>query len=232
MRSLHLTLSGTGTTVQFRVPKSDPSQTAKPPMSSDKRWRTVAAESKAGGSATLTAEQDVTTRYVLVYLDLAAEGGDGLPRPGIYEVEVVKLIEGEAEGDSVTDATLLRAPRCRRSGCIHDPRHPAPGSPVDDRHPHYAESRRRGGRSARCLYVRVCKAGSYRGDAQVTTWLHRVVVNAVPRSAAHHEVDARTRPLPENLDRWSRLGTTLIKGSGGNRGATRRGGCGAGRLEP
>jgi putative peptidoglycan lipid II flippase len=88
VRSLHLTLSGTGTTVQFRVPKSDPSQTAKPPMSSDKRWRTVAAESKAGGSATLTAEQDVTTRYVLVYLTSLPKEGTGY-RGGIYEVEVV-----------------------------------------------------------------------------------------------------------------------------------------------
>jgi putative peptidoglycan lipid II flippase len=88
VRSLHLTLSGTGTTVQFRVPKSDPSQTAKPPMSSDTRWRTVAAESRAGGSATLTAEQDVTTRYVLVYLTSLPKEGTGY-RGGIYEVEVV-----------------------------------------------------------------------------------------------------------------------------------------------
>jgi putative peptidoglycan lipid II flippase len=88
VRSLHLILSGTGTTVQFRVPKSDPSQTAKPPMSSDKRWRTVAAESRAGGSATLTAEQDVTTRYVLVYLTSLPKEGTGY-RGGIYEVEVL-----------------------------------------------------------------------------------------------------------------------------------------------
>jgi putative peptidoglycan lipid II flippase len=88
VRSIHLTLSGNGTTVQFRVPKSDPSQTAKPPMSSDRRWRTVAAESQAGGSATLTAEQDVTTRYVLVYLTSLPKEGTGY-RGGIYEVEVL-----------------------------------------------------------------------------------------------------------------------------------------------
>jgi putative peptidoglycan lipid II flippase len=88
VHSLRLTLSGTGTTVQFRVPKSDPSQTAKPPMSSDRLWRTVAAESKAGGSATLTAEQDVTTRYVLVYLTSLPKEGTGY-RGGIYEVEVL-----------------------------------------------------------------------------------------------------------------------------------------------
>jgi putative peptidoglycan lipid II flippase len=48
----------------------------------------VAAESKAGGSATLTAEQDVTTRYVLVYLTSLPKEGTGY-RGGIYEVEVV-----------------------------------------------------------------------------------------------------------------------------------------------
>ncbi len=88
VRSVHLTLSGVGTTVQFRVPKSDPSQTSKPPMSSDKQWRTVAAESKAGGSATLTTEQEVTTRYVLVYLTTLPKEGSGY-RGGIYEVEVL-----------------------------------------------------------------------------------------------------------------------------------------------
>jgi len=88
VRAVRLTLSGTGTTVQFRVPKSDPSQISKPPMSSDRLWRTVAAESKAGGSATLTAEQDVTTRYVLVYLTSLPKEGTGY-RGGIYEVEVL-----------------------------------------------------------------------------------------------------------------------------------------------
>jgi putative peptidoglycan lipid II flippase len=88
VRALRLTLSGTGTTVQFRVPKSDPSQISKPPMSSDSLWRTVAAESRAGGSATLTATQDVTTRYVLVYLTSLPKEGTGY-RGGIYEVEVL-----------------------------------------------------------------------------------------------------------------------------------------------
>jgi putative peptidoglycan lipid II flippase len=88
VRALRLTLSGTGTTVQFRVPKSDPSQISKAPMGSDRLWRTVAAESKAGGSATLTAPQDVTTRYVLVYLTSLPKEGTGY-RGGIYEVEVL-----------------------------------------------------------------------------------------------------------------------------------------------
>ena len=87
VRSVHLTLSGTGTAVEFRVPETDPAQTPQPPMSSDKRWRTVAAESNAVQSATLTAKQDVTTRYVLVYLTSLPKEGNGY-RGGIYEVEL------------------------------------------------------------------------------------------------------------------------------------------------
>ena len=87
VRSVHLSLSGAGTAVEFRVPETDPAETPRPPMSSDKRWRTVAAESKAGQSATLTAKQDVTTRYVLVYLTSLPKEGNGY-RGGIYEVEV------------------------------------------------------------------------------------------------------------------------------------------------
>jgi putative peptidoglycan lipid II flippase len=89
VRSVQLKLSGSGTAVEFRVPQTDPSQTPKPPMNSDKRWRTVAAESKAGESATLTAEQGVTTRYVLVYLTSLPKEGNGY-RGGIYEVEVMQ----------------------------------------------------------------------------------------------------------------------------------------------
>ncbi|HET9302930.1 MAG TPA: protein kinase family protein, partial [Propionibacteriaceae bacterium] len=89
VHSVKLRLSGAGTAVEFRVPETDPAQTPRPPMSSDKRWRTVAAESSAGELATLTAEQDVTTRYVLVYLTSLPKEGNGY-RGGIYEVEVMQ----------------------------------------------------------------------------------------------------------------------------------------------
>jgi RNA polymerase sigma-70 factor (ECF subfamily) len=49
------------------------------------------------------------------------------------------------------------------------------------------------------------RAGSFRGDAAVTTWLHRVVVNACLdrlRSLKARAADA----LPEDLDRAPRLG--------------------------
>ena len=89
VRSVQLRLSGAGTAVELRIPQSDPSQTTTPPMSSDKYWRTVATESNAIESATLTAEQGVTTRYVLVYLTSLPKEGSGY-RGGIYEVEVMQ----------------------------------------------------------------------------------------------------------------------------------------------
>ncbi len=87
VREVKLNLSGKGTSVEFRVPKNNPSQTQNPPMKSDSQWRTVASESKAGGTVTLTAKQSVTTRYVLVYLTSLPKEGTGY-RGGIYEVEV------------------------------------------------------------------------------------------------------------------------------------------------
>jgi RNA polymerase sigma-70 factor (ECF subfamily) len=44
------------------------------------------------------------------------------------------------------------------------------------------------------------RAGSYRGDAAVTTWLHRVVVNACLDRLRRRKVRA-TEPLPEDPDR-------------------------------
>ena len=89
VRSVQLSLSGAGTAVEFRVPQSDPAQTTTPPMSSDKSWRTVTAEPNAVETATLAAEQGVTTRYVLVYLTSLPKEGNGY-RGGIYEVEVLQ----------------------------------------------------------------------------------------------------------------------------------------------
>ena len=43
------------------------------------------------------------------------------------------------------------------------------------------------------------RAGSFRGDAAVTTWLHRVVVNACLDRMRAQKV-RRTQPLPDDLD--------------------------------
>ena len=49
------------------------------------------------------------------------------------------------------------------------------------------------------------RAGSFRGDAQVTTWLHRVVVNACLDRLRSLKVRA-AEALPEDLDRSAELG--------------------------
>ncbi|WP_110207157.1 RNA polymerase sigma factor SigM [Nocardioides daejeonensis] len=54
------------------------------------------------------------------------------------------------------------------------------------------------------------RAGSFRGDAQVTTWLHRVVVNACLDRIRANKVRA-AEALPDDLEEWAgrgSLGTT------------------------
>ncbi len=51
------------------------------------------------------------------------------------------------------------------------------------------------------------RAGSFRGDAQVTTWLHRVVVNACLDRIRRNKVRLAD-PLPEDPDRAAELGVT------------------------
>jgi RNA polymerase sigma-70 factor, ECF subfamily len=120
------------------------------------------------------------------------------------------LIDGDTDGDQLTDAALLRAHVEGDSGAFavlvawHQDRPWAialrimrdPEDAADALPDAYIAAFRR--------------AGSYRGEAQVTTWLHRVVVNACLdrlRTMGSRE----TEPFPEDLDRWSRMGTTLIK---------------------
>ena len=51
------------------------------------------------------------------------------------------------------------------------------------------------------------RAGSFRGESQVTTWLHRVVVNACLDRLRRMRVRAAD-PLPEDLDRSTVLAST------------------------
>ena len=86
--SVRVRLSGNGTDLEARVPKTNPAGTTKPPMSSDARWRTVSTRSQAGSNAILTFAEPATTRFVLVYLTSLPKEGSGY-RGGIYEVEVL-----------------------------------------------------------------------------------------------------------------------------------------------
>jgi putative peptidoglycan lipid II flippase len=77
VRSVKLTFARSGTHVELRVPRQNPETVSTPPMSSDGQWRRIASEANAGQTATLTADQPVSTRYVLVYLtSLPKEGAD------------------------------------------------------------------------------------------------------------------------------------------------------------
>ena len=51
------------------------------------------------------------------------------------------------------------------------------------------------------------RASSFRGEAQVTTWLHRVVVNACLDRLRRIKVRA-AEPMPDDLDRAAEFGTT------------------------
>lgn len=51
------------------------------------------------------------------------------------------------------------------------------------------------------------RVGTFRGDAQVTTWMHRVVVNACLDRLRRRQTRAREHPLPENPDRALVLGS-------------------------
>jgi putative peptidoglycan lipid II flippase len=85
--TVKVSLSGSGTAVQLRIPKEDPATVTEPPMSSDSRWQTVSKQSKAKKTATLEPEEPVTTRFVLVYLTSLPKEGSGY-RGGIYDVRV------------------------------------------------------------------------------------------------------------------------------------------------
>ncbi|HEX6517198.1 MAG TPA: RNA polymerase sigma factor SigM [Nocardioidaceae bacterium] len=57
------------------------------------------------------------------------------------------------------------------------------------------------------------RAGSFRGDAAVTTWLHRVVVNACLDRLRRRAVRL-AEPLPEDAERYVAPGTPLTPGGG------------------
>jgi RNA polymerase sigma-70 factor (ECF subfamily) len=57
------------------------------------------------------------------------------------------------------------------------------------------------------------RAGSFRGDAAVTTWLHRVVVNACLDRLRAAKV-RRADPLPEDLDEFGDRGSLATSTSG------------------
>lgn len=115
------------------------------------------------------------------------------------------VIEGETEGDSVDDAALLRAHVNGDPDAFallvarHKDRMWAVALRIM-RNPEDAAD------ALQDAYIAAFRrAASFRGESQVTSWLHRVVVNACLdrlRSMRLRE----TKPLPENLDRSRKMG--------------------------
>ncbi|HET9500061.1 MAG TPA: RNA polymerase sigma factor SigM [Marmoricola sp.] len=56
------------------------------------------------------------------------------------------------------------------------------------------------------------RAGDFRGDARVTTWLHRIVVNASLDRLRRNKVRA-AEPLPDDLEEYAARGAVLAAGA-------------------
>ena len=120
------------------------------------------------------------------------------------------MTDGESEGDCLEDAALLRA---------HVAGDPDAFAVLVARHQdrlwtlalRIMRNPEDAADALQDAYISAFRrAGSYRGEAQVSSWLYRVVVNACLDRLRSMRV-RETEPLPENLDRWRRIGTTLIK---------------------
>ncbi|MDN5563283.1 MAG: discoidin domain-containing protein, partial [Luteococcus sp.] len=84
--TVKLTLKGSPTAVQLRVPKD--SATDKAPTGSQKDWTTVASLPSAGTSVELKPEQSVESRYLLVYVTSLPKVSGNKYQAGIAEIEV------------------------------------------------------------------------------------------------------------------------------------------------
>lgn len=83
---VNVTLAGTGTTVEIRVPTAEATGDT-PPTRSQSQWRVVATKAGAQGATSLPLAKAETTRYVLVYLTSLPPDGGGY-RGGVFEIEV------------------------------------------------------------------------------------------------------------------------------------------------
>ncbi|HET9650227.1 MAG TPA: murein biosynthesis integral membrane protein MurJ [Microlunatus sp.] len=88
VRAVRVTLSGDGTDLDIRVPKTDPATVTSPPMTSDSRWQVVGKATKATKTHEITFAEPVETRFVLVYLTSLPPEGGGY-RGGVAEIEVL-----------------------------------------------------------------------------------------------------------------------------------------------
>ena len=84
--SVKVSLSGSGTNFDVRVPRGDAASASTPPMTSDSRWKVVGKATKATKTTAVNLAEPIKTRYVLIYLTSLPREGGGY-RGGVYEIE-------------------------------------------------------------------------------------------------------------------------------------------------
>jgi putative peptidoglycan lipid II flippase len=84
--AVQVQLTGSGTSLELRIPAKDAATVSAPPMGTVKEWTVVATAVGAGDAVQLTPQQRVTTRYVLVYLTQLPSIGNGRFQGGISEI--------------------------------------------------------------------------------------------------------------------------------------------------
>ncbi len=84
VNAVEVSFERAGTTVELRVPQTETEQA---PMKSQSEWRTVAT-TEAGTQATLSPEQPLTTRYLLIYVTKLPEVEENRYQSTITEIAV------------------------------------------------------------------------------------------------------------------------------------------------
>ena len=190
--SVRVNLLGDGTSLDILAA---PDAQAAP--SSTDGLDTVASAKNAGGRADLELKKPVTTQWLVVWLTAPAERARRVPGPGRGDLRLV-----------MTGDRLPRGPttgRCCGRTSTGDP--DAFGT-LFARHRDrlWAVALRTTGDPEEAadalqdaLIAAFRRADSYRGDAAVTTWLHRIVVNACLDRLRRRKVRLAD-PLPDDLD--------------------------------
>ncbi len=86
--SVRLLLDNEPNALQLMVPIENDASAASPPMNTVSEWQVIASDSAAGGEVTLTPDQPVTTRWVMVYFTSLPSVGGNQYRSGIAETYI------------------------------------------------------------------------------------------------------------------------------------------------
>ena len=186
--------AGVGVTA-FAAPRGQPT-----PPASVKGLRVIGRADSAGSHVNLHRPEALRTRYVIVWLTALPKVGDGY-QGEVAEVSVLlvtawdelddlALIRAHQDGDDEAFGVLfarhkdrLWAVAVRTTGNVEDA----------------ADALQDG------LIKAFRGAETFRGDSQVTTWLHRIIVNASLDRLRRNKVRAAD-PLPDDLEEYAARG--------------------------